>query len=221
MVSVESELLKLAPENERVENLGKTSYKRQYFATFCVDLLAFSYGASCGWPSASIPILKSDLTPLKTGPISSEEASWITSGICLGGFVGNLLTAWVKGKTEIFFWSRVQNLSNIFENSQLGFNFNRPKTHPLLSCTTTNFQLDYRLLLWNTVLFGSFKTNLWSCWRRLFFHSSFVYFRNIGFGSQRHSWINFSFLIQSWNFLFVYLRRICKFSDDSMVDDSR
>lgn len=96
MVSVKSELLQLAPENERVEFLGRKSFKRQYFATICVDLLAFSYGASCGWSSAGIPILKSDETPLETGPISSEEASWITSGICIGGFVGNLLIGWVK-----------------------------------------------------------------------------------------------------------------------------
>lgn len=74
----------------------KSSAKRQLFATIVMDLLAFSYGASCGWPSASILILKSDETPLESGPISTNEASWVVSGICIGGFVGNLLLGWVR-----------------------------------------------------------------------------------------------------------------------------
>jgi hypothetical protein len=40
-----------------------------------------------GWPSAAIPILKSDKTPLENGPISSLEASWIASIMCLGDFL--------------------------------------------------------------------------------------------------------------------------------------
>lgn len=96
MASLKSELLQLAPEDVEKELFKKASVKRQYFATFCMDLLAFSYGASCGWPSASIPILKSDETPLETGPISTVEASWIASGICIGGFFGNLFIGWVN-----------------------------------------------------------------------------------------------------------------------------
>jgi hypothetical protein len=80
-----------------------------------------------GWPSAAIPILKSDKTPLKTGPISSLEASWIASIMCLGdvlslffylfshlfysfilhtgGFVGNFIFGWVNYENQIRFIS--------------------------------------------------------------------------------------------------------------------
>lgn len=97
MVSVKSEILHLTPGvDENSEIWKKTSVKRQYFAVFVMDLLAFSYGAICGWTSASIPILKSDDTPLETfGPISTNDASWISSGVCIGGFFGNLLIGWV------------------------------------------------------------------------------------------------------------------------------
>lgn len=93
---VKSEVLELVTDGvENLESWRKTSVKRQYFAVIVMDLLAFSYGASCGWTSASIPILKSEETPFETGPISTNEASWIASGICVGGFVGNLIIGWV------------------------------------------------------------------------------------------------------------------------------
>lgn len=94
MATGKSELVQLAPLEDTAV-LRKTSVKRQWMSALTMDLLAFSYGATCGWPSSSIPILKSDETPLETGPITSEDASWIASGICIGGFFGNLLIGWV------------------------------------------------------------------------------------------------------------------------------
>lgn len=78
----------------------RSSVKRQLFATIAMDLLAFSYGATCGWSSSSIVILRSEETPLDTGPLSTAEASWVVSGICIGGFVGNILLGWVRHKFD-------------------------------------------------------------------------------------------------------------------------
>lgn len=93
MALEKSEFSHLAPEGVEAVDLlrKKTSVKRQFLAVVAMDLLSFSYGATCGWSSAAIPFLKSDQTPLQTGPITTSEASWIASGICIGGFVGNLL----------------------------------------------------------------------------------------------------------------------------------
>lgn len=75
--------------------LKKSSVRRQYFATFAMNLLVFSYGASCGWTSAAFQVLEDDSSPLASGPISSTDASWIASGICIGGLVGNFVIGWV------------------------------------------------------------------------------------------------------------------------------
>lgn len=93
--TVKLELLHFAPPDNN--EVFKTSVKRQWASAITMDLLAFSYGATCGWPSAAIPILKTDDTPMESyGPITSSDASWIASSICIGGFFGNLLIGWVK-----------------------------------------------------------------------------------------------------------------------------
>lgn len=106
------------------------------------DLLAFSYGASCGWPSASIPILKSDDTPLESGPITASEASWIASGICLGGFVGNLVIGWVKTKALL---NEVETFS---ENLRfyLACRSNWTKSFTVHRCVSANSKLGFNLL---------------------------------------------------------------------------
>lgn len=55
------------------------------------NILSIGYGSVCGWPSASFPILQSDETPLATGPLTIEEASWVASLMAIGGALGNLL----------------------------------------------------------------------------------------------------------------------------------
>lgn len=96
MTSEKSEFLRFEPERNEVEVVKKSSVKRQYFCTLAMDLLGFSYGASCGWLSASVPLLMSDNTPLDSGPVTMNDAAWIASSICLGGFVGNLFIGWVR-----------------------------------------------------------------------------------------------------------------------------
>lgn len=52
----------------------------------------------CGWPSAAMLELQSvdenGLAILPTGPLTADEASWVTSLMCIGGFVGNSFFGW-------------------------------------------------------------------------------------------------------------------------------
>lgn len=50
----------------------------------------FSHGNAIGWLAPTLPTLQSADSPLTTGPITLEEASWIGSIICVGGVTGSL-----------------------------------------------------------------------------------------------------------------------------------
>lgn len=63
----------------------------QFYATFCANLLCLGYGLATGWTSAAIPLLKSPMTPLKSGPLTNDEASLIGSILTIGGVLGTLL----------------------------------------------------------------------------------------------------------------------------------
>nr|CAD7197745.1 unnamed protein product [Timema douglasi] len=52
-----------------------------------VNLSSFCYGSIMAWPSPTLPLLKTDATPLGSGPMSEEEASWVGSLICLGALI--------------------------------------------------------------------------------------------------------------------------------------
>lgn len=41
-----------------------------------------------GWVSPVLPLLKSDDSPLDTGPLTVEQSSWIGSSHCLTGIIG-------------------------------------------------------------------------------------------------------------------------------------
>lgn len=60
-----------------------------------VTLLTFGYGMSTGWSSPSIHLLTSIESPLPTGPISIEEASWIASVNSIGGLIGNFFFGFI------------------------------------------------------------------------------------------------------------------------------
>lgn len=78
----------------------------QFYATFCANLLCLSYGLATGWTSAAIPLLKSSDSPLKSGPISNEEASLIGSVLTIGGAFGTLIfgyTATTFGRKRSIF----------------------------------------------------------------------------------------------------------------------
>lgn len=63
-----------------------------------MNLLSIGYGVNAGWTSASVILLKSDETPLPTGKITMDEASWITSLLCVGGLAGNVLFGYVTNQ---------------------------------------------------------------------------------------------------------------------------
>ncbi|XP_063702470.1 facilitated trehalose transporter Tret1-2 homolog [Culicoides brevitarsis] len=71
----------------------------QYYAVACANLMTFIYGIAVGWPSASLPLLKSSETPLQEyGPLTLFEASWVSSVLCIGGAIGTLFYAWIASR---------------------------------------------------------------------------------------------------------------------------
>lgn len=55
------------------------------------NMCAISYGGLIGWLSPSLLILLSANTPIVTGPITTQQASWIGSISYLGGFFGTFV----------------------------------------------------------------------------------------------------------------------------------
>lgn len=67
--------------------------------TFLASSIVISYGAICGWPSVTFPILQSaDQTPLDVGPLSTEQISWVGALLCPGGLLGTLVYGWMMDK---------------------------------------------------------------------------------------------------------------------------
>lgn len=98
MEPLKPELLNLHDQNAETCESSKemNSTSRQYSAVFCMNLLAFSYGCTCGWPSAAlIQLTDPDNTPLVTGPLTVAEVGWIASSFAIGAFVANLFFGWV------------------------------------------------------------------------------------------------------------------------------
>lgn len=50
---------------------------------------------TCGWGSPNIDLLSSKESPLPSGKIDKDEASWIASLLCFGGLIGNLFFGYV------------------------------------------------------------------------------------------------------------------------------
>ncbi|ETN57863.1 sugar transporter [Anopheles darlingi] len=68
-------------------------YWKQFGAIAAVHIITASYGVTVGWPAPIIPLLRSPETPLPTGPITVEEASWVGATLCIGGTTGTILFA--------------------------------------------------------------------------------------------------------------------------------
>ncbi|KAJ6649315.1 Facilitated trehalose transporter Tret1 [Pseudolycoriella hygida] len=67
--------------------------KNQYLATFTVNIISVCYGASAAWPSSSFLLLESvESSPLCSGALTKNEMSWIASILCIGGFIGTILS---------------------------------------------------------------------------------------------------------------------------------
>ncbi|CAD7088662.1 unnamed protein product [Hermetia illucens] len=78
-------------ESNSVNRKVLRKYKNQIFATLAVNIITFSQGHSTAWCAPSLPLLQSENSPLPSGPITVEEASWIGSTVCIGGILGTFL----------------------------------------------------------------------------------------------------------------------------------
>lgn len=61
-------------------------------------MLPLGHGVCCGFSSPSIALLMSDKTPLPSGKITIEEASWVASLICVGALFGNIFFGYITSK---------------------------------------------------------------------------------------------------------------------------
>ncbi|XP_017047673.1 facilitated trehalose transporter Tret1 [Drosophila ficusphila] len=87
--------------------------KYQYLAAISVNIITISYGAFCGWPSASFLELSAEDSPLETGPLSPKDQGWVASNICTGGLFGTLLFTWLSekiGRRQSLLWMALPNL---------------------------------------------------------------------------------------------------------------
>lgn len=55
-------------------------------------------GAAFGWSSPSLPILLSSETPLASGPLTLNQASWVASVISLGSMLAIVTYGWLIEK---------------------------------------------------------------------------------------------------------------------------
>lgn len=60
-----------------------------------VSLMNILAGVGNGWMTPMVPVLKSDDTPLVTGPLTNDEISWISSSFSVGSTIGGFLFTWV------------------------------------------------------------------------------------------------------------------------------
>ncbi|KAL5275947.1 hypothetical protein ACFFRR_001648 [Megaselia abdita] len=74
------------------------SVRNQYLTAICVNIFTLSYGTICGWSSAALLVLQSDESPLESGPLTKDEASWIGAIMCIGGLLGNVAFGWISNK---------------------------------------------------------------------------------------------------------------------------
>lgn len=90
-------------------------------------MLSVCHGIAAGWASPNLLLLLSDKTPLPTGKISMDDASWIAALMCVGGFFGNIFFGFItnhfgrKGPLLVLTMPAIVNLDiNIF-SSQFEF----------------------------------------------------------------------------------------------------
>lgn len=81
---------------------------------------------SFGWCGPSIPALLSTESPLRTGPITKDESSWISSIFCIGLalgalFSGPMITRWGRirlltamGPAQIAGWLLITFAQNVY-----------------------------------------------------------------------------------------------------------
>lgn len=53
-------------------------------------MITAGLGLNMGWAGPNIPLLISNETPLPSGKISMDEASWLVAILPVGGLIGNI-----------------------------------------------------------------------------------------------------------------------------------
>jgi len=81
-----------------------------------VNLLALGYGTIIGWSSPFLPVLQSYDSPLKSGPITLDETSWIGSLISVGSIFGTILFGWITERFGTNIAGYVNSLPLIVKN---------------------------------------------------------------------------------------------------------
>lgn len=77
----------------------KTQQLSEFDLLFCiVSLTGFLYGIMCGWSSPAIFLLTSDKSPLSTGKITVDQASWITSLNAAGMMITSIFVGSLANK---------------------------------------------------------------------------------------------------------------------------
>lgn len=62
--------------------------KHFFYLFFAANFIMFSHGCILGWVAPALMLLRSDETPLTSGPITLEQLSWIGSMHCIGAMFG-------------------------------------------------------------------------------------------------------------------------------------
>jgi MFS family permease len=108
---------------------GKVSFltNRHVIFQLLVNLITLSHGVAIGWLSPSLPYLRSDESHLTTGPLTSENVSWIGSLSAVGAFFGAVIFGKVSQKfgqkltlvllvvPHLCFWTLVYTSKHVFQ----------------------------------------------------------------------------------------------------------
>lgn len=65
---------------------------------FAVNLATIGFGIFEGWSSPMVLLLTSDQTPLPSGKLNMEEASWVAALQAVGCLFGNILFGYIINK---------------------------------------------------------------------------------------------------------------------------
>ncbi len=55
------------------------------------NIVSYSHGFGVGWLSSALIVLKSEETPLTTGPLTMQNESWLAGSYPLGALTGDIL----------------------------------------------------------------------------------------------------------------------------------
>ncbi|XP_037050252.1 uncharacterized protein LOC119084392 [Bradysia coprophila] len=74
-----------------MEKLNISQLKYQYIAVICVNLLSLAQGYCVAWVTPLFQLLRSDNSPLDSGPITLLETTLLGLLPCVGSFLGTIL----------------------------------------------------------------------------------------------------------------------------------